>query len=186
MLTINIHSIWLVKETECRPLLGVCLIRVLLGYHHDVRCNLVVRLMIIIGGTNVDGIILVRNQLTPPAPQNPMPRSLAHCLISYFQRQHHLGPMDTLLSEKGAATPFVPANDKSTAERMITILHEVEYLKRLPRSGWAIKNIPNPESVAEHSFRLTIMAFFAPVRQFLLLCVSAETLAGRFESTAAS
>ncbi|KAL7970816.1 hypothetical protein HDV63DRAFT_372437 [Trichoderma sp. SZMC 28014] len=25
-----------------------------------------------------------------------------------------------------------------------------------------MKNIPNPESVAEHSFRLSIMAFFAP------------------------
>jgi 5'-deoxynucleotidase YfbR-like HD superfamily hydrolase len=44
------------------------------------------------------------------------------------------------------------------------LLHEMENLKRLPRAGWKIKNIPNPESVAEHSFRLAIMTFFAPVR----------------------
>ncbi|CZS92468.1 uncharacterized protein RAG0_03043 [Rhynchosporium agropyri] len=70
--------------------------------------------------------------------------------------------MDTLVLEhKLPNTPF-PADDMATAKAIMTILHEVENLKRLPRSGWAIKHIPNPESVAEHSFRLAVMTFFAP------------------------
>lgn len=31
-------------------------------------------------------------------------------------------------------------------------------LKRLKRSGWVLNNITNPETVAEHSFRLAILA----------------------------
>ncbi|KAI9046424.1 hypothetical protein LZ554_009557 [Drepanopeziza brunnea f. sp. 'monogermtubi'] len=48
------------------------------------------------------------------------------------------------------------------ARATIKVLNEVENLKRLPRAGWVIKNIPDPESIAEHSFRLAIMSFFAP------------------------
>lgn len=33
-------------------------------------------------------------------------------------------------------------------------LHEMGHLKNLPRSGWLLLGIPNPESVAEHSFRV--------------------------------
>ncbi|KAL0228740.1 hypothetical protein GEMRC1_013360 [Eukaryota sp. GEM-RC1] len=31
-------------------------------------------------------------------------------------------------------------------------------LKQLPRTGWLQNNIPNPESVADHSFRLSLFA----------------------------
>lgn len=37
---------------------------------------------------------------------------------------------------------------------------EVGKLKRLPRTGWLRRGIANPETVAEHSFRLAIMALF--------------------------
>jgi 5'-deoxynucleotidase YfbR-like HD superfamily hydrolase len=36
-------------------------------------------------------------------------------------------------------------------------LHEMGQLKRLPRAGWQFAGIPNPESVAEHSFRAAIV-----------------------------
>jgi 5'-deoxynucleotidase YfbR-like HD superfamily hydrolase/biotin operon repressor len=35
-------------------------------------------------------------------------------------------------------------------------LHEMGHLKNLPRSGWLLLGIPQPESVAEHSFRVCI------------------------------
>lgn len=35
-----------------------------------------------------------------------------------------------------------------------TFLHEAGHLKNLPRSGWLLLSIPQPESVAEHSFRV--------------------------------
>ena len=33
-------------------------------------------------------------------------------------------------------------------------------LKRLKRTGWVRSNVPSPESVAEHSFRLAVLAMF--------------------------
>lgn len=35
-----------------------------------------------------------------------------------------------------------------------TYLHEMGHLKHLSRSGWLLLGIPNPETVAEHSFRV--------------------------------
>lgn len=35
---------------------------------------------------------------------------------------------------------------------------EVGKLKRLPRAGWVANNVANPETVAEHSFRLAVLA----------------------------
>lgn len=37
-----------------------------------------------------------------------------------------------------------------------TFLHEMGHLKNMPRSGWLLLGIPNPESVAEHSFRVAM------------------------------
>ncbi|KAH9217800.1 HD domain-containing protein [Leptodontidium sp. 2 PMI_412] len=74
-----------------------------------------------------------------------------------------------------------------TARAIMKLLHEVENLKRLPRAGWKIKNIPNPESVAEHSFRLSIMTFFAPahldqkkLRDMALIHDFGEIIAGDY------
>lgn len=37
-----------------------------------------------------------------------------------------------------------------------TFLFEMGHLKRLPRAGWLLLGIPSPESVAEHSFRVSM------------------------------
>jgi len=38
-------------------------------------------------------------------------------------------------------------------------LYEVGYLKHLKRAGWIMLGIPDPESVAEHSFRTAILGY---------------------------
>jgi putative hydrolases of HD superfamily len=38
-----------------------------------------------------------------------------------------------------------------------TFLYEMGHLKNLPRSGWLLLGVPQPESVAEHSFRVGIV-----------------------------
>ena len=42
---------------------------------------------------------------------------------------------------------------------LIEFLHKVGKLKKIKRTGWVLSKIPNPESVAEHSFRTAVMAF---------------------------
>ncbi len=42
---------------------------------------------------------------------------------------------------------------------MLDFLHAVGALKLLPRQGWLDRRIPNPESVADHIYRATIMAW---------------------------
>lgn len=37
-------------------------------------------------------------------------------------------------------------------------LYEIGLLKRYPRTGWALAGVPLPESVAEHSFRASVIA----------------------------
>jgi putative hydrolases of HD superfamily len=37
-------------------------------------------------------------------------------------------------------------------------LYETGVLKRYPRTGWAMAGVPDPESVAEHSFRASVIA----------------------------
>jgi 5'-deoxynucleotidase YfbR-like HD superfamily hydrolase len=44
------------------------------------------------------------------------------------------------------------------ANALSYLFHRVGILKRLIRSGWLRHNIPEPESVADHSFRCTFMA----------------------------
>src|SRR5437764_14417647 len=38
-------------------------------------------------------------------------------------------------------------------------LYEIGQLKRVKRSGWWIAGIPDPESVAEHSFRTALLGY---------------------------
>lgn len=40
---------------------------------------------------------------------------------------------------------------------MIGLFLEVGKLKRLPRMGWLLRGVPNPESVADHSFRVAFI-----------------------------
>ena len=43
--------------------------------------------------------------------------------------------------------------------RTLDFLFELGQLKRVKRSGWWVAKVPNPESVAEHSFRAAVIAF---------------------------
>ena len=44
----------------------------------------------------------------------------------------------------------------------LPFLHLMEVLKHLPRTEW-LRTIKNPESVAAHMYRLSLLAMFAPV-----------------------
>jgi len=48
---------------------------------------------------------------------------------------------------------------KKEARNLLKFLFEAGELKRVKRSGWWTAKVPNPESVAEHSFRCAIIAF---------------------------
>lgn len=49
-----------------------------------------------------------------------------------------------------------PENGEHPLAGMATFLFEMGQLKRLPRAGWLLLGVPNPESVAEHSFRVAM------------------------------
>ncbi len=42
---------------------------------------------------------------------------------------------------------------------LIRFLYEVGHLKNVPRAGWTVMGIPSPESVAEHSYRTTVIGY---------------------------
>jgi len=44
-------------------------------------------------------------------------------------------------------------------ENLIKFFIEIGRLKRMPRRGWVINRIENPESIAEHIFRATVMTW---------------------------
>ncbi len=43
---------------------------------------------------------------------------------------------------------------------MLSLLLELGNLKRLPRTGWLLRGIPNPESIADHSYRVALITLF--------------------------
>lgn len=45
-------------------------------------------------------------------------------------------------------------------KNMALYLYEIGQLKRVVRSGWWLAGIDNPESVAEHSFRVAVIGYF--------------------------
>lgn len=47
----------------------------------------------------------------------------------------------------------------------VAFLHELGFLKRLPRAGWLIAGVDRPESVAEHSFRTAIVGIVLATMQ---------------------
>lgn len=44
------------------------------------------------------------------------------------------------------------------SSRLLELIHHAGKLKTIKRTGWKEKNIPNPESVADHSFRVALMS----------------------------
>ncbi|NJE04988.1 HD family hydrolase [Thermococcus sp. M36] len=43
---------------------------------------------------------------------------------------------------------------------LLDLLIEVGNLKRLPRTGWLLRGVSNPESIADHSFRTALITLF--------------------------
>lgn len=54
-------------------------------------------------------------------------------------------------------------------ENIIKFLIETGKLKKLKRSGWVIRGIKNPETIADHTFRMAIMAWVLGERNGLNL-----------------
>lgn len=52
-------------------------------------------------------------------------------------------------------------------ESPLPFLHLMDVLKHLPRTGW-LRTIKNPESVAAHMYRLSLLAMLAPVGSIFL------------------
>src|SRR2546421_3419754 len=46
---------------------------------------------------------------------------------------------------------------------VVRFAYEVGQLKRLPRAGWLIAGIRDPESIAEHSFRVAVLAYIIAI-----------------------
>lgn len=44
-------------------------------------------------------------------------------------------------------------------ETVLDLLLELQALDRVPRMGWALRGVPDPESVAEHSFHLALLVW---------------------------
>lgn len=51
----------------------------------------------------------------------------------------------------------LPAEDEHPLAGMAAFLYEMGHLKNLPRAGWLLLGVPQPESVAEHSFRVAVI-----------------------------
>ncbi|WP_297073196.1 HD family hydrolase [Thermococcus sp.] len=43
---------------------------------------------------------------------------------------------------------------------MLDLLIELGNLKRLPRTGWLLRGVSNPESIADHSYRVALITLF--------------------------
>ena len=50
----------------------------------------------------------------------------------------------------------VPEGEEHELAGVAAFLYEMGHLKNLPRAGWLLLGIPQPESVAEHSFRVAM------------------------------
>ena len=50
-------------------------------------------------------------------------------------------------------------------KKIIDFLVEIGKLKRMPRRGWVINQIKNPESIAEHTFRAAILSWVLAKRK---------------------
>ena len=52
-------------------------------------------------------------------------------------------------------------SDPSPAARAIDFLHLTQSLKTTPRTGWVNHGVANPESIADHMYRMSLMAMIA-------------------------
>ncbi|MEM1008275.1 MAG: HD domain-containing protein [Myxococcota bacterium] len=66
-----------------------------------------------------------------------------------------------------------PAKQKSSTHALSWWAQQISSLKHVPRTGWALRGVPNPESVAAHSFGVGLWAWWLfqrhPQKQILSL-----------------
>jgi putative hydrolase of HD superfamily len=58
----------------------------------------------------------------------------------------------------------MPDNGDGTAA-IVSFAYEAGQLKKLPRAGWLLTGITSPESVADHSFRVAVLAYVIAVQE---------------------
>ncbi len=51
--------------------------------------------------------------------------------------------------------------DKNSLQSLIAFYQQASGLKKLVRKGWTLRDVPNPESVADHTFGVSILALIA-------------------------
>ena len=51
-----------------------------------------------------------------------------------------------------------PADDARSVDDLLRFFHQAGRLKETARAGWKLRGIDHPESVADHSFRLALLA----------------------------
>ena len=52
---------------------------------------------------------------------------------------------------------------------------EVETLKQMPRTGWVLREVKNPETIAEHTFRMTILSWLLAIKKNLNIKKTIQT-----------
>jgi len=60
-------------------------------------------------------------------------------------------------SQKREFPPLYVSSGDATADRL-AFIHILERLKTQKRTGWVDRNIPNPESISDHMYRMAILA----------------------------
>jgi putative hydrolase of HD superfamily len=64
-------------------------------------------------------------------------------------------------SRTNSKTRALSMSDRTPAQRAIDFLHLTQSLKTTPRTGWVNHGIGNPESIADHMYRMSLMAMVA-------------------------
>ena len=54
---------------------------------------------------------------------------------------------------------------EDSAAAIVSFAYEAGQLKKLSRAGWIVAGIRNPESVADHSFRVAVLAYIIAVQE---------------------
>jgi len=60
-------------------------------------------------------------------------------------------------------------------KNLLNFFLEVEKLKEMPRTGWVLMEVKNPETIAEHTFRMTILAWLLSQKKNLNIKKTIQT-----------
>lgn len=68
--------------------------------------------------------------------------------------------LDYFFLKKRNEIRFSQNKDLIQTEGLINFFIEIGKLKRMPRRGWVLREVKKPETIAEHSFRVALLAWF--------------------------